>query len=474
MQAKSTRTLAGEVKPTVLAPKTAYQVASFEELVTVLRSHQQPEVSLSSLDLQTVTANQRQSASTQAAAVRQEEKNAGGNIGPEEAAHPKAHNLDADGYHTQIPKKSKGAKAKARKALREGVAKSGLTSGELKSHSTQQVRTAGYNGTATAVKIMGWANNVNIKPTKRFEKFQRVEALGQYEVLASSDSEEEDIDGMDVDEEMVSAGIADPTGTEGIEDDAPYAYPEGRNQAPTESTSEQMPPSVATKDTNLEVPPIEGNDQMEVDTQDSTLENKPLAQHGAEMSLPPRRTATAMIPRKAARRLKHVAAGVGLPDGAIKGMQTSMASYMQNAAAQCTPAQPGQSQLPATLAEAKSSGDNIVRATPDSQDDVIIGETKVGTADGDADLPIQLGQWLQSFQGTEVAVAANGQCAILAILATSMNHQGREMKNSTDVVEEATELKWGRLQLCTRITTRLDGAQQGHKSRLPFGLGLMS
>ncbi|KAE8912113.1 hypothetical protein PF003_g3713 [Phytophthora fragariae] len=119
-----------------------------------------------------------------------------------------------------------------------------------------------------------------------------------------------------------------------------------------------------------------------------------------------------------------------------------MASYMQNAAAQCTPAQPGQSQLPATLAEAKSSGDNIVRATPDSQDDVIIGETKVGTADGDADLPIQLGQWLQSFQGTEVAVAANGQCAILAILATSMNHQGREMKNSTDVVEEATELKW--------------------------------
>ncbi|KAE9260113.1 hypothetical protein PF001_g32813 [Phytophthora fragariae] len=127
---------------------------------------------------------------------------------------------------------------------------------------------------------MGRANNANLKPTKRFEKFQRVEALGQYEVLASSDSEEENIDGMDVDEEMVSAGIADPTGTEGIEDDAPYAYPEGRNQAPTESTSEQMPPSVATKDTNLEVPPIEGNDQMEVDTQDSTLENKPLANMG--------------------------------------------------------------------------------------------------------------------------------------------------------------------------------------------------
>ncbi|KAE8984450.1 hypothetical protein PR001_g23172 [Phytophthora rubi] len=253
MQAKSTRTLAGEVKPTVLAPKTAYQVASFEELVTVLRSHQQPEVSLSPLDLQTVTANQRQRASTQTAAVLQEE-NAGGNIGPGEPANPKAHNLDADGYHTQIPKKSKGAKAKARKALREGVATSDLTSGELKSHSTQQVRTAGCNGTATAVKIMGRANNVKLKPTKRFEKFQRVEALGQYEVLASSDSEEEDIDGMDVDEEMASAGIADPTGTEGIEDDAPYAYPEDRNQAPTESTTEQKPPSVASKDTHLEVP----------------------------------------------------------------------------------------------------------------------------------------------------------------------------------------------------------------------------
>ncbi|KAE9266177.1 hypothetical protein PF008_g31671 [Phytophthora fragariae] len=196
MQAKSTRTLAGEISPTTGGKPVIVGPADSDR-----------ESASKCLDTGRSSATGG--------------KNAGGNIGPEKAAHPKAHNLDADGYHTQIPKKSKGAKAKARKALREGVAKSGLTSGELKSHSTQQVRTAGYNGTATAVKIMGRANNVNLKPTKRFEKFQRVEALGQYEVLVSSDSEEEDIDGMDVDEEMVSAGIADPTGTEGIEDDAP-------------------------------------------------------------------------------------------------------------------------------------------------------------------------------------------------------------------------------------------------------------
>lgn len=122
-------------------------------------------------------------------------------------------------------------------------------------------------------------------------------------------------------------------------------------------------------------------------------------------------------------------------------MQTSMANYMHYASATDAYAKTDEE---ATAAGTKTSteSDDIIPDTPDSQEDLIIGDTRSGNDAGDNDLPIQIGQWLQSFQGSEVGVVANGHCAFLAMHATSANYSGSDMKNTAVVVAETTEFKW--------------------------------
>ncbi|KAF4143146.1 hypothetical protein GN958_ATG07676 [Phytophthora infestans] len=70
-----------------------------------------------------------------------------------------------------------------------------------------------------------------------------------------------------------------------------------------------------------------------------------------------------------------------------------------------------------------------------------MGPTRTGTDAGDSDLPIQVGQWLASFDGTMVEVEANGQCAFLAMYASTVNHSAAKLKTTKAVVREATSLK---------------------------------
>lgn len=65
----------------------------------------------------------------------------------------------------------------------------------------------------------------------------------------------------------------------------------------------------------------------------------------------------------------------------------------------------------------------------------------MGTNEGDADLPVQLGQWLVSFNGTEVEVAANGQSAFLALYAFNVKTQKHKGNGSTGHIVEAVDLR---------------------------------
>ncbi|KAE8880757.1 hypothetical protein PF003_g35179 [Phytophthora fragariae] len=82
--------------------------------------------------------------------------------------------------------------------------------------------------------------------------------------------------------------------------------------------------------------------------------------------------------------------------------------------------------------------DDVVPATPDSQESFT---THIGTDTGDADLPIQTGQWLYSFNGQEVEVAANGHCAFLAIYASTKNHKHGKLRVTDSTVKQATAMK---------------------------------
>ncbi|GMF54066.1 unnamed protein product [Phytophthora fragariaefolia] len=77
-------------------------------------------------------------------------------------------------------------------------------------------------GTHTGRKKTHKASGGSNKMMKRFEKFQRAEALGRYGALADSDSDEEKSDAMEVDEGNLGRDDEE-TGEE--DNDAPYAYP---------------------------------------------------------------------------------------------------------------------------------------------------------------------------------------------------------------------------------------------------------
>ncbi|KAG3137119.1 hypothetical protein PI126_g17528 [Phytophthora idaei] len=144
---------------------------------------------------------------------------------------------------------------------------------------------------------------------------------------------------------------------------------------------------------------------------------------------------------RSARKAQQQLGKIGLQEGAIKEMRASMATYIRSTkrtfdTRATTTASTGPS-------PSISFGDKteIVPATPDSQEDLTMEPTRTCDADGDTDLPTQMGQWLSSFTGREIEVEANGQCAFLALYATTMNHSAGKLKNTASTVKQATILK---------------------------------
>ncbi|KAE9008678.1 hypothetical protein PR003_g16080 [Phytophthora rubi] len=142
------------------------------------------------------------------------------------------------------------------------------------------------------------------------------------------------------------------------------------------------------------------------------------------------------------RRSKLTTSAAVQKGGTPKGTQTSITRFVHATPTMQSEPPVGSRQTLAPADVAVSCGDEYIPETPESDEEVIIGETKIGTGDGDKDLPIQIGQWLASFNGREVRVAPNGQCAFLAMIATTINHKATELKNTVEVVDDTTDLKW--------------------------------
>ncbi|RAW32979.1 hypothetical protein PC110_g10702 [Phytophthora cactorum] len=74
-------------------------------------------------------------------------------------------------------------------------------------------------------------------------------------------------------------------------------------------------------------------------------------------------------------------------------------------------------------------------------DSVVVEKGLTEQADGVQHLPIQIGHLLAGFQGEAVIVEAKGQCAFLALFASTTNHNSPQLKNNVGIVTGATELK---------------------------------
>ncbi|GMF22865.1 unnamed protein product [Phytophthora fragariaefolia] len=86
---------------------------------------------------------------------------------------------------------------------------------------------------------------------------------------------------------------------------------------------------------------------------------------------------------------------------------------------------------------------SYVPATPDSQQEFTIGAIHRPVDPAVSVSNILVAQFLDSFEGSEVTVEANGQCAMLVFFATTSNHSTRLLKNTDKVNEMAGVVKKG-------------------------------
>ncbi|KAE8987703.1 hypothetical protein PR003_g22522 [Phytophthora rubi] len=117
-------------------------------------------------------------------------------------------------------------------------------------------------------------------------------------------------------------------------------------------------------------------------------------------------------------------------------VQTTLATYIQSDGPRPS------AQVPVETTASHES-EETVPATPDSQQEFTMGRPHVGGEVGDEDLPIQAAHFLSSFDGCEVAVEGNGQCAMLAFYASISNHSTRTLKNTAATTTQVSEVKRG-------------------------------
>ncbi|KAE9274531.1 hypothetical protein PR003_g29580, partial [Phytophthora rubi] len=444
LRAKFTRVFTGKVEPVRPAARADFNVSSVEQLLELLRQHQQQPQPDS--HLQPVQERAEEDKGLEEAAIIAPSR---ADLEQQEREQTTRHEQpDADGFYTKAGKRNKHGRSRTVDASRSQqtsppaaeIAHAAATNPGAKPRAEDEHATIASGLLQTKGKHLG--------------KNKRVEALGQFGVLADSDSDNDDSDIMEVDDE---AAVPEEHDAEVGVDDAPYAYSSGMLDVMDRDTvmegntadshngvkTDTMIAPVVTKDATADIA-MEGVSDMPMATTAAPAlpaatrivrtETKPAARTSSSVKV----TNTGRM----ARRSKQYACSVGLPDGAIKGMQTSMANYMQTTSQADDPTTPAGAPTAASEYAEGDTTEIFVAATPDSQEEMVMGPTCAGKDEGGQDLPIQLGQWLDSFQGREVAVTANGQCAFLAIFATTMNINGPTMNDSTARVREATELKW--------------------------------
>lgn len=209
----------------------------------------------------------------------------------------------------------------------------------------------------------------------RFASFLRNEALGQFAELASSDSEEEeDDDQMQIDDGKQTTRAWE----ENERDEAPYAYAGGPQ---SDSLATTTPPRAA--DFNQSARSASAAQEDEV---------MPLATTGGATTAAAARateqhsqsrleiTTTSAVVRSA-RKVKQLSGKIGLQDGAIKGMQNSMATYIKSTK-RAVEGKTGEV-ITAVVSKPTQSGDgheqeDIVPATPTSQEDLTFKNNAYG------------------------------------------------------------------------------------------------
>ncbi|EGZ08871.1 hypothetical protein PHYSODRAFT_305732 [Phytophthora sojae] len=391
-QARFSRVYKGEVTKVTPAGDSAYRVNSVTELLALFTAQQDELAQNGSALLErtevVTTANDTSSIAPSASSPAL--------TTPADVRLDAASSLTArdDGFAVKRSKKDQRAVKKT----------------EQTSHSTQSA--AKNAKTSAAVGAKTSKSSTKQKPSAKaksrtkqatgFAAFQRAEALGQYGPLADDDSDEDD----SVDDDM---DISDSEVHHHDDDEAPYAY--------ADSTGERHA-------TDMEVDTNFPGDSPE-DAGVATAHEERQRDDDQER---------VVVKKKARRDVPTVAAAANPDAVAIAStelVQRSMADYVHTS----------QAIIDSEAEIVTAASTEILPPSPASDEEFTMGAPHAGTEVGDSDLPIPLPLWLKDFQGNPVDVAANGQCAILALHATTTNYDGQLLPKTSKVTRGANKLK---------------------------------
>ncbi|KAE9313935.1 hypothetical protein PR003_g19374 [Phytophthora rubi] len=384
LQAKGTRIVNGVVPTFSPQARDSYKVKDVAELMALLAAHEAALVPHAEVVLDRV--NGTSAVASEATPLR--------NVVAGTAASPAVVNTTGastevaeaagDGY---VVKLSERAKRAARKNNSTAAPVQQARQRSIPDHTTAS--TIAVAQEATDVRTPSVAPKARKKGRKQsgFAAFQRAEALGHYGVLAEDDS-----DGDDNTDVVTTSGAAD---VEMIDHD---------------STASIARPDV--------------DEAVDVEMGDAPASAPPSEQTQPVLPAP-------LVSEPPAAPTVPVASCSKATTALV---QTTLARYVNGTGLPTETNHPTQNER---------SDDDIVPATPTSQEEFTMGTSHTGSAEGDSDLPIQAAHWLASFAGREIAVAANGQCAFLALYATVSNHSSATLANTAATMTQATEVKRG-------------------------------
>ncbi|KAE9163021.1 hypothetical protein PF005_g30616, partial [Phytophthora fragariae] len=265
--------MAGKVEMKTPPSSMDFQVNSLQALVDLLskqQMEQQPQnklLAVAEIEFGTEARVEKESDHTSSADLAANLSRQTG------TSHGNSMHQDAEGFYTKESKKSKVAKGKAAMpSVEDSLSDEADTNGTV--DVTVPNSTASLNPVSTPTEAKGKVTKskpvpnhrteskgkrqngkMNRNPAKRFEQFQRHEALGQFGVLADTDSDEGDSDDMDVDDE--AARYESPTSGIG-QDDAPYAFPATQDASMVVEVGQTAAPAHAVDAPMTTVEPMEG------------------------------------------------------------------------------------------------------------------------------------------------------------------------------------------------------------------------
>lgn len=338
-------------------------------------------------------------------------------------------------------KRQKPAKRKNEVGHRKQLPPPGVEDGEAE---IGQAPARADKGIERPLNNTAAANKTGKRTAARYAAFQRDEATGYYGALAELDGSDDDAE-MEVDADALSGAASEAEGVGANDSTGNLTLQTVEGVANWGDVSASQLDTAATA---IVVRPQRELTRKQAVIGDTDTKLAEQAERRCEDDMA--KTASAIKHR---RRQLHAANRAGFEElGSIKEdkhglVQTSMSSYMSLESCIRRPAHgdddSGEDGGPIHGARGlqEQRDDDVIPATPDSQEDFTMGRGHIGGDTGDNDLPIQLGQWLESFNGHEIEVAANGHCAFLALYAAVNNHPPGLLKCAPGVVKMATDMK---------------------------------